>query len=164
MAPELDLEVLYRSSLYPVKRLALNRILFYEVILWSKLQGRKSLMNLRDLETLIIVLVPFEVEAKWPTLPMEEYKKELGTSIKLISTIDPNMAAEDPSNPERFRTNRFIESLIERRLDCSTEERPWKLQGMLDAARETIRDMWVENRGWKVPKVEVCVAMKELEG
>jgi hypothetical protein len=55
---------------------------------------------------------------------MEQYKKDLGTQIKLINPVDPAFAVETPENPYRFRTNRKLDAQIEQRLGCTRYYRP----------------------------------------
>jgi hypothetical protein len=59
---ESDFNILHRTTSHPVKRLALNHILFKELILENLFRGRRTLLQYRDLEALIIAIAPYEVE------------------------------------------------------------------------------------------------------
>jgi hypothetical protein len=123
-------------------------------------------MKFRDLETLVIAieLNDFGDEYTEDGKLVPGHRRSMGKHIELINTINPVVAAEDPSNPHRFETNRPIDSQLELRFGCSSDERPWKLQGLLDRAREVMRDMWLKNRAWKIPQVEICAVVRDSEG
>jgi hypothetical protein len=126
-------------SLHTVKNLALHFKLSEEMIQRNGMDGKKCLLRFRDLEKLIIGIPLREVENE--KLAADEHRKALSYYLKFINTIDLEIAAEEPSNPYQFQTNRFIDSQIEQRLGCGPDERPWKLQSLLDQARETLREL-----------------------
>jgi len=139
-----NLESLHWRSLYPIQTLAMESDLFKRLILHSVCNTeRKTLMKFRGLQTLVIAieLDDFGHEYNEDGTLIPGFRKKSSNHIELINTINPVIAAEDPSNPYRFETNRFIDSHLEQRFGCSSDERPWKLQGLLDDARETMRDM-----------------------
>ena len=114
-------------------------------------------MCFRDLETLVIAIELDDCGDEYTddgTL-VPGFGKKISKHIELIKTINLVIAAEDPSNPYRSETNRDIDSQLERRLKCSSIERPWKLLGVLDRVREKMRDMSLNmslsNSSWKMP-------------